>query len=530
MSAVKFIFNMNKLKNLSSLNPRGRRFIHRSSATCTSTDSNNDKSPLAGIRVLDLTRIIAGPYCTMILGDLGAEILKIEKPGTGDECRNWGPPFLSGTKHATYFLSVNRNKKSVCIDFKKGRDIIYELAKKSDVLIENFVPGKLSKMGLGYEDLKKAAPQLIYCSLTGYGYEGPYAQRPGYDVIAASVGGLMHITGPKDGDPCKVGIAITDVATGLYAHGAIMAALYQRTRNNQGQWIQCNLLSTQVACLINVASNYLNAGKEATRWGSEHESLVPYEAFPTSDGFMTVCTGSDAQFKALVDILELPELANDERFINNTARVINRVELLKILRNKFKIKSNKEWAEILEGAPFPYGPINSIQEVFDDPHIKAIKMVKELEHDQMGKVKVVGPAVKFSYGENQVRSPPPTLGQHTRQVLKQLLNYSDQTIDSLIKNKIDVPTISLCLRKPRSNKKVQWTSSTVDNENMNKKKSKCCCIYEKPKQFGESSSDESDDECEHCHGRKEVHKKGLPGTAASPHDNLPQPESIVGST
>ncbi|XP_008556391.1 succinate--hydroxymethylglutarate CoA-transferase [Microplitis demolitor] len=441
MSGVKFLNNMYKLKNFLSLNTQRQRFINRShlfySTSFNDENGNDNKSPLAGIRVLDLTRIIAGPYCTMILGDLGAEILKIEKPGTGDECRNWGPPFLSNSnKHATYFLSVNRNKKSVCIDFKRGRDVIYELAKKSDVLIENFVPGKLSEMGLGYEDIKKAAPQLIYCSLTGYGYEGPYAQRPGYDVIAASVGGLMHITGPKDGDPCKIGVAMTDVATGLYAHGAIMAALYQRTQSKQGQWIQCNLLSTQVACLINVASNYLNAGKEATRWGSEHESLVPYEAFPTRDGFMTVCTGSDTQFKALVKILELPELAADDRFINNTARVTNRVELLKILRNVFKSKTNKEWADILEGAPFPYGPINTIQEVFDDPHIKAVKMVKELEHNEMGKVKVVGPAVKFSYGTNKVRSPPPTLGQHTRQVLREVLNYSDQTIDNLMENKI----------------------------------------------------------------------------------------------
>ncbi|KAK0092615.1 hypothetical protein PV326_001025 [Microctonus aethiopoides] len=475
---------------------------------------SNDKSPLAGIRVLDLTRIVAGPYCTMILGDLGAEILKIEKPITGDESRHWGPPFMNTTKDSTYYLSVNRNKKSICIDLKRGREIIYELAKKSDVLVENYVPGKLSKMGLGYDNFEKITPHLIYCSLTGYGSDGLYANRPGYDVIAASIGGLLHITGPKDGAPCKIGVAMTDMATGLYAHGAIMAALLQRIKTNRGQWIQCNLLSTQVASLINVASNYLNADKEASRWGSEHESIVPYEAFPTKDGFMTIGTGSDNQFIAFTKKIQLPELANDDRFKNNTVRVQNREELLKILREKLKTKTNKEWSEILDGSPFPYGPINTIKEVFDDPHIKSIDTVQEMEHPQMGNVKLVSPAVKYSYGTNEIRSPPPTLGEHTIEVLKN-----------------DVPTISLCLRKPRSSKKVQWTSSTVDNENMNKKKSKCCCIYEKPKDFGESSSDESDDECEHCHGHKEAHKQKLPGSVVS-HDSISsQPEPIVtGST
>ena len=328
-----------------------------------STVPSADKSPLSGIRVLDLTRIVAGPYCTMILGDLGAEILKIEKPGTGDESRNWGPPFFEGTKESTYFMAVNRNKKSVCVDLKAGREIIYELAKKSDVLVENYVPGKLSGIGLGYEDLKKIAPELIYCSLTGYGLEGPYATRPGYDVIAASIGGLLNITGPKDGSPCKVGVAMTDLATGLYAHGAIMAALFQRIKSNEGQWIQCDLLSTQVACLINVASNYLNAGKEASRWGSEHESIVPYEAFPTEDGYMTVGAGSNPQFFALLKRMNLEELADDEKFVDNTERVKNREELLKILREKFRTRTNCEWEKIFENAPFPYGPINTIGQV-----------------------------------------------------------------------------------------------------------------------------------------------------------------------
>lgn len=329
--------------------------------TCTTTQDS--KSPLAGIRVLDLTRIIAGPYCTMILGDLGAEILKIEKPISGDEARKWGPPFLKGTQEAAYFLSVNRNKKSICINLKEGKDIIYELAKKSDVLIENYVPGKLGKMGLGYEDLSKVAPRLVYCSLTGYGYDGPYSNRPGYDVIAASIGGLLHITGSKDGPPCKVGVAVTDVTTGLYAHGAILAALYQRTTTGRGQWIKCNLLATQVASLINIGSNYLNADKEAVRWGSEHESIVPYEAFVTKDGYMTAGTGSDAQFLDLLKRMHLTELSENDKYKNNKARVENRNELLLILRKVFKTKTNKEWAVIFEGATFPYGPINTISQV-----------------------------------------------------------------------------------------------------------------------------------------------------------------------
>ncbi|XP_018356683.1 PREDICTED: succinate--hydroxymethylglutarate CoA-transferase [Trachymyrmex septentrionalis] len=401
---------------------------------CTTVEEN--RSPLNGVRVLDLTRIVAGPYCTMILGDLGAEILKIERPDGGDEARKWGPPFFQGTQESTYFMSVNRNKKSVCIDLKKGKNIIYELAQTSDVLIENYVPGKLSSMGLGYEDMAKIAPRLIYCSLTGYGSSGPYANRPGYDVVAASLGGLLHITGPKDGPPCKVGVAMTDMATGLYAHGAIMASLLQRSKTNKGQWVQCNLLSTQIASLINIASNYLNGNKEATRWGSEHESIVPYEAFPTKDGYMTIGAGSDAQFLELVEKLQMSELAANDKFKNNTARVKNRTELLEILRDVIKKKTNQEWSAEFIGVSFPYGAINTMREIFDDPHVKHIKLVQEVDHPITGKVKLVGPPVTYSYATNIVRSAPPTLGQHTSEVLKNILNYSDDKIENLMKQKI----------------------------------------------------------------------------------------------
>ncbi|XP_012533388.1 succinate--hydroxymethylglutarate CoA-transferase [Monomorium pharaonis] len=404
---------------------------------CTAAIEPDDgRSPLNGIRVLDLTRIVAGPYCTMILGDLGAEVLKIERPDGGDEARNWGPPFCQGTREATYFMSVNRNKKSVCVDLKRGRDIIYELARTCDVLVENYVPGKLNSMGLGYEDVARIAPRLVYCSLTGYGSQGPYASRPGYDVIAASLGGLLHITGPKDGPPCKVGVAMTDLATGLYAHGAIMAALLQRMRTNKGQWIQCNLLSTQISCLINIASNYLNGNKEATRWGSEHESIVPYEAFSTKDGYMTIGIGSDAQFIELVKRLQMPELGTNDKFKNNTVRVKNRTELLAILRDTLKKKTNQDWSAILKGASFPYGAVNNIREVFDDPHVKYIKLVQEVDHPVAGKVKLVGPPVTYSYATNIVRSPPPALGQHTSEVLRNILNYSDDKVESLKAQKV----------------------------------------------------------------------------------------------
>ncbi|CAK9813102.1 Succinate--hydroxymethylglutarate CoA-transferase [Anthophora quadrimaculata] len=424
-----FVTKCTKTRFLSSeRNIKNLRYI------CTNTQ--DDRSPLSGIRVLDLTRIIAGPYCTMVLGDLGAEILKVEKPGVGDEARKWGPPFLEGTEEAAYFLSVNRNKKSICINLKEGKEIIYELAKKSDVLVENYVPGKLKKLGLGYEDISKVAPHLIYCSLTGYGYEGPYANRPGYDVIAASMGGLLHITGQKDGPPCKVGVAVTDLTTGLYAHGAILAALYQRTTTKKGQWIQCNLLATQVASLINIGSNYLNADKEAVRWGSEHENIVPYEAFLTKDGYMTVGTGSDAQFLDFLKRINLTELSEDKKYKNNKSRVDNRNELLPILRKVFKTKTNKEWAIVFEGASFPYGPINTIRQVFEDPHIKHIKMVQEVEHATGRKVKVVGPPVTYSYATNNVRFAPPILGQHTDEILKNVLNYTDDSIQLLKRNKI----------------------------------------------------------------------------------------------
>lgn len=365
---------------------------------------------LENIRVLDLTRIVAGPYCTMILGDLGAEVIKIEQPGVGDETRQWPPYTIADKDLSCYFSSLNRNKKSVCVNLKsaEGKKIIYDLSKISDVLVENYVPGKLDKLDLGFKKIHSIAPQLIYCSISGYGLKGPYRNRPGYDVIAASIGGLINITGPQDGEPCKVGVAMTDIATGLYAHGAILAALLERTKTKLGQRIDCNLLNTQLACLINIGSNYLNANMEATRWGTAHESIVPYEAFKTADGYITIGAGSDSQFASLCKKIKLDHLIKDERFITNKLRVQNRKILLKLLKPVFIKEDTSTFLKLFEGATFPYGPINKMSEVFEDRHIKDINLVKPI-NIQGGTLNLVGPPVEFSQLKNSIRSPPPKL-------------------------------------------------------------------------------------------------------------------------
>ncbi|XP_017780383.1 PREDICTED: succinate--hydroxymethylglutarate CoA-transferase [Nicrophorus vespilloides] len=392
--------------------------------------------PLEGIRILDMSRIVAGPYCTMILADLGAEVIKVERPGSGDEARNWGPPFVGS--ESCYFISANRNKKSMCVNIQteKGREILYNLAQHSDVLVENYVPGKLDQLKLGYEHFKEVAPQLIYCSISGYGPDGPYKNKPGYDVIAASIGGLLHITGPENGEPAKVGVAVTDLATGLYAHGAIMAALLKRAKTGKGQKIDCNLLSTQVASLINIGSNYLNAGKEATRWGTAHESIVPYEAFPTKDGYFTIGTGSDAQFKHFCKLIGQEELGTNPKYLTNKDRVKNRQELIALIKSVMIEHPNSYWSKLFDKAQFPCGPINNLENVFNDPHIKEIELVKEIEHPTAGKIKLVGPPVKYSDGGNLVKMPPPTLGQHTDEILEEVLKFDKNVIAQLKQDKI----------------------------------------------------------------------------------------------
>ncbi|CAD7687050.1 unnamed protein product [Nyctereutes procyonoides] len=325
------------------------------------SDTDNMK-PLEGIKILDMTRVLAGPFATMNLGDLGAEVIKVERPGAGDDTRTWGPPFVG--RESAYFLSVNRNKKSIAVNIKdpKGVKIIKELAAVCDVFVENYVPGKLSAVGLGYEDIDKIAPHIIYCSITGYGQTGPLSQRAGYDTVASAFGGLMHITGPKDGDPVRSGVAMTDLATGLYAYGAIMAGLIQRYKTGKGLFIDCNLLSSQVACLTHIAANYLIGQKEAERWGTAHVSIVPYQ------------------------ILNLPELIDDPKYKTNHLRVQNRKELIKILSARFEKEMTSKWLYLFEDSGVAYGPINNMKEVFAEPQSKLHCLFPVLIHSITGRL------------------------------------------------------------------------------------------------------------------------------------------------
>ncbi|KAM9216670.1 succinyl-CoA:glutarate CoA-transferase isoform 1-T1 [Dugong dugon] len=388
--------------------------------------------PLEGVKILDLTRVLAGPFATMNLGDLGAEVIKVERPGVGDDTRTWGPPFV-GTE-STYFLSVNRNKKSITVNIKdpKGVKIIKELAAVCDVFVENYVPGKLSEMGLGYEDIDTIAPHIIYCSITGYGQTGPMSQRAGYDAVASAVSGLMHITGPEDGDPVRPGVAMTDLATGLYAYGAIMAGLIQRYKTGKGLFIDCNLLSSQVACLTQVAANYLIGQKEAQRWGTAHGSIVPYQAFKTKDGYLVVGAGNNQQFATVCKILNLPELIDDSKYKTNHLRVQNRKELIKILSARFAEEMTSKWLNLFEGSGIPYGPINSMKNVFAEPQVLHNGLVMEMEHPTVGRISVPGPAVRYSNFKMSAARPPPLLGQHTVHILKETLLYNDSTIRELL--------------------------------------------------------------------------------------------------
>ncbi|XP_066484131.1 succinate--hydroxymethylglutarate CoA-transferase isoform X1 [Tiliqua scincoides] len=388
--------------------------------------------PLDGVRILDLTRVLAGPFATMNLGDLGAEVIKVEKPGSGDDTRSWGPPFIG--KESVYFLSVNRNKKSIAINMKnpKGAKILKELAAVCDVFVENYIPGKLAEMGLGYEDINKIAPHIVYCSITGYGQTGPKSQHAGYDSVAAAVSGLLHITGPEEGEPVRPGVAMTDLATGLYAYGAIMAALFQRYKTGKGMHVDCNLLSSQVACLTYIASNFLNCKSESRRWGTAHASIVPYQAFKTKDGYIVVGAGNDQQFATVCKILSLPEISSDSRYKNNQQRVLNRKELIDILSARFLEKETTKWLELFEGCGVPYGPINSMQQVFSDPQVLYNGLVMEMDHPTAGKIAVPGQAVRYSQFEVAKPTPPPLVGQHTVDILKGTLGYKDDIIEQLL--------------------------------------------------------------------------------------------------
>lgn len=377
--------------------------------------------PLSGIRVVDLSRVLAGPFCTMILGDLGAEVIKVEKPETGDDTREWGPPFAAG--ESAYYLCVNRNKKSIVLDLKTeaGVRIVRALAEKSDVFIENFRAGAAAKMGLGYEELRNANPRIVCCSISGYGQAGPYRDVPGYDFIIQAMSGLMGITGERDGEPMKLGVATVDLTTGLYAVVAILAALRERDKSGHGQHIDLSLMDSAISWLANVGSNFLVSGEVCGRYGNAHANIVPYQVFMAKDRHIAVGIGNDGQWRKFCEIAGAPELASDGRFATNPGRVKHREELIPALEKVFLRRDSSCWIESLWKEGIPAGPINTVDRVFSDPHVDAREMVIEMDHPSAGKIRLIGSPMKFSDTPVEYRLPPPRLGEHTASVLKELL-------------------------------------------------------------------------------------------------------------
>jgi crotonobetainyl-CoA:carnitine CoA-transferase CaiB-like acyl-CoA transferase len=384
--------------------------------------------PLSGIRVLDLSRVLAGPFCTMILGDLGAEVIKIERPDGGDDTREWGPPFAAG--ESAYYLAVNRNKKSVLADLKSptGRAVVTALAAKSDVVIENFRVGVAEKLGLGYAQLSAANRGLIYCSVTGYGCTGPYRELPGYDFIIQAMSGLMSITGERQGEPMKLGVATVDLTTGLYAAVAILAALRRKEASGEGQHVDLSLMDSALSWLANVGENYLVSGEVSGRFGNAHASIVPYQVFRASDGFLAVGIGNDKQYRRFCEIAGAPELASDERFATNPARVRNRETLVPLLEQVFVARETRYWIDRLWKEGIPAGPINTVDRALDDPHAAAREMVVSMPHPAAGSVRLIGSPMKFSATPVAYRRPPPLLGEHTESVLRELLGMSENEV------------------------------------------------------------------------------------------------------
>ncbi len=395
---------------------------------------SNDALPpqaLADIRVLDLSRILAGPYATMMLADLGAEVIKIEQPQVGDGTRAWGPPWVG--PFSAYYLSINRNKRSVTVNLKteEGRAIIKQLAARSDILVENFKVGTMRRLGLDYDTLSALNPGLIYCSISGYGQTGPYKDRPGYDFMIQAHGGIMSITGPVEGPPTKVGVAIVDVTAGLYAVGAILAALHHRERTGQGQYIDVALLDAQVGWLVNVAQNYFATGEKPKRYGNAHPNIVPYETFETADGFLALAVGADSQFQRLCQVIERPDLWEDERFRTNAGRVTHRHILIPELQKVFRTRTTQAWMDALLAAKIPASPINDIPAVFADPQVQHRRMAQTVHHPQVGDITLLGPVPKLSATPATIRTPPPALGEHTDAVLQELLGLDEGTLARL---------------------------------------------------------------------------------------------------
>jgi crotonobetainyl-CoA:carnitine CoA-transferase CaiB-like acyl-CoA transferase len=395
--------------------------------------------PLHGLRIFDLSRVLAGPSCTQLLGDLGADVIKIERPGAGDDTRGWGPPFLTGhdgeeTGESAYFLSTNRNKRSLTLDIAQpeGAALARQLIGRCDVLVENFKTGGLKKYGLAYADLSDENPGLIYCSITGFGQTGPYAARPGYDFLIQGMGGIMSVTGQPDGEPMKVGVAIADLMTGMYASSAILAALHHREKSGRGQMIDLALLDTQMAWLANQGLNYLTSGVAPGRLGNEHPNIVPYKVLPCTDGHFILAVGNDRQFQAFCKFAGAPELAEDARFQTNAARVRNREALYELIVDITQGMPQDAWVEGLTAAGVPCGPVNTIDQAFAHPQVQARDMEIRMTHPATGdEVSLIGNPIKYSETTADYRRPPPMLGQHTRGVLEELLGLGAAEVAAL---------------------------------------------------------------------------------------------------
>lgn len=385
--------------------------------------------PLSGVKVLDISRVLTGPFCTMLLSDLGAEVIKIEMPGEGDETRSWGPPYLEG--ESAYYLSINRNKKSVTLNIKskEGLKILMDLAAKCDVILENFLPGTVKRLGVDYDSIRSVNPEIIYCSISGFGQTGPYCTAPAYDLLLQGVGGLMSITGEKDGEPVRIGVALIDIGAGMYAAMGIMSALMVKKETGKGQYIDVSLLGTEVSWLTYMASNYLASGKNPVRMGSAHPSIVPYQAYRAKDKYFILAVGNDSIWKRFCKALNL-EFVDSPKFATNEMRVKHREELNQFLKDMFKQKCASEWLDKLQKERVPCGMINSIGEVVNHPQVIDRQMIVELPHPKIGKVRVPGNPINFSLTPVKYKSAPPLLGQHTEEVLKEL-NYSQQDIEAL---------------------------------------------------------------------------------------------------
>jgi formyl-CoA transferase len=392
-------------------------------------------SALSGLRVLDFSRVLAGPYCTMLLADFGAQVIKVESPA-GDDTRQWGPPWLEG--ESAYFLSVNRNKRSLALDLKKpaGVEIARRLAQRADVLVENFKVGAMARYGLDYPSLSEANPGLIYCSITGYGQDGPYRSLPGYDFIIQAEAGLMSITGPVEGPPYKVGVAIVDITAGMFASHAILAALHHREQTGRGQYIDVSLFDAQLGWLANVAQNYLVSGQAPARYGNAHANIVPYEVFQTSDGWLALGVGNDRQYASLCELAGRLDLWADERFQTNPGRVVNRTRLIPALQEVFLSRTTAAWISGLNERGIPAGPINDIPSALSHPQAAVRRMVQEVAREEGSPVRLVGPVAKLSETPSGITSAPPRLGEHSREILEQELYLSTEEIEELVKDNV----------------------------------------------------------------------------------------------